>query len=72
MFQLSLTLNSKEKFNFLLVYAIYVFVSPCMKTGLYIYKTTIYHPNEIPNKHKSKLMWQNYFFIYRRLKNNIK
>ena len=29
-----------------------------------------YRPNEIPDKHKNKLMWKNYFFIYRRLKNN--
>ena len=28
-------------------------------------------PNEIPDKHKNKLMWQSYFFIFRRLKNNV-
>ena len=27
-------------------------------------------PNEIPNKHKNKLMWQSDFFIYRRLQNS--
>ena len=26
-------------------------------------------PSEIPDKHKNKLIWQNYFFIFRRLKN---
>ena len=31
-----------------------------------------YFPNEIMDKHKNKLMRQNYFFIFRRLKNNIK
>ena len=31
-----------------------------------------YRPNEIPDKHKNKLMWQIYFFIFRKLKNNIK
>ena len=29
-----------------------------------------YHFNEIRDKHKNKLMWQSYFFIFRRLKNN--
>ena len=28
-----------------------------------------YCPNEIPDKLKRKLMWQNYFLIFRRLKN---
>ena len=27
--------------------------------------------NDILNKNKSKLMWQSYFFIFRRLKNNV-
>ena len=31
-----------------------------------------YCPNERPGKHKNKLMWQNYFFIFRRLQNNVK
>ena len=30
-----------------------------------------YRPNEIPDKHKNKLMWQSYFLIFRRLKNNV-
>ena len=29
-------------------------------------------PNEIPDKHKNKLMWENYFFIFKRLKNYVK
>ena len=29
-------------------------------------------PNEIPDKHKSKLVWQSYIFIFKRLKNNVK
>ena len=28
-------------------------------------------PTEIPDKHKNKLMWKGYFFIFKRLKNNI-
>ena len=31
-----------------------------------------YHINEILNKNKTKLMWQSYFFIFRRLKNKFK
>ena len=27
--------------------------------------------NEICDKHKNKLIWQNYFFIFRRLKNHV-
>ena len=30
-----------------------------------------YHTIEIPDKHKRKLMWQSYFFIFRRLKSNV-
>ena len=30
-----------------------------------------YRPIEIPDKHKNKLMWQSYFFIFRRLKSHI-
>ena len=30
-----------------------------------------YCPNEILDKHKNKLMWQSYCFIFRRLKNNV-
>ena len=30
-----------------------------------------YDLNEIPDKHKNKLMWRSYFFIFRRLKNNV-
>ena len=30
-----------------------------------------YHPNEILDKYKNKLMWQSYFFIFKRLKNNV-
>ena len=29
-----------------------------------------YRPNEIPDKYKNKLIWQTYFFIFNRLKNN--
>ena len=29
------------------------------------------HPNEIPDKHKNKLMWWSYFFIFRRLKTTL-
>ena len=29
-----------------------------------------YRPNEIPDKYKNKLIWQSYFFIFNRLKNN--
>ena len=30
-----------------------------------------YNPNEILDKYKNKLMWQSYFFIFKRLKNNV-
>ena len=30
-----------------------------------------YRPNEITDKHKNKLMWQRYIFIFRRLKTNV-
>ena len=30
-----------------------------------------YRPIEILDKHKNKLIWQSYFFIFRRLKNNV-
>ena len=29
------------------------------------------HPNEIPDKHKNKLIWQSYFSILRRLKTTL-
>ena len=28
-----------------------------------------YRPSELPDKHENKLMWQSYFFIFRKLKN---
>ena len=31
-----------------------------------------YRANEIPDKNKNKLVWQSYFFIFRKLKQNIK
>ena len=31
-----------------------------------------YCPNEMQVKNKNKLMWESYFFIFRKLKNNIK
>ena len=31
-----------------------------------------YRPNEIPDKHENKIMGQSHFFIFRRLKNNVK
>ena len=52
--------------------------TPCMAIPLFVFfpKSPLlarlfrqYYPNEIPDKHKNKLMWQNNFFIFRRLKN---
>ena len=46
----------------------YIFPNPLLLARLF----RQYCPNEIPDKHKNKLMWQSYFFIFRRLKNNVK
>ena len=45
----------------------YLFSKPLLLARLF----RQYRPNEIPDKHKNKLMWQSYFLIFRRLKNNV-
>ena len=44
----------------------YIFPNHSLLTTLWRYR-----PNEIPDKHKNKLTWQSYFFIFRRLENNV-
>ena len=31
----------------------------------------LYHPSEILDKHKNILTWQSFFFVFRKLKNNV-